>query len=167
MSLSLWAWAGWEFLAWQRGKQARRIAYMKALQISRRRKKPLLIIGEPDGEYPCPPGPQDVVVDLRQKSACKNYVQANVESMSMFKSKQFGAVLVSHVLEHVCDPEKALRELTRVADVTIAVYPSPWRVVTWLIPGHVWVVFETKDGPKFLRIRRKCNLPGRYGTGSE
>ena len=160
--LAAWARGGWIL-----GKVDRREKYDAALHAARLRGKPLLVVGEPDGEYPCPPGPSDVLVDLRERSVCRNYVRANVEDLSRFRTKQFGATLCSHVLEHVCDPRRAISELARVSDEVFVSYPKGYRLVTYLIPGHTWLITEPSPGKlTFSRLRSpsSCNVGNRYGV---
>ena len=147
-------------------KRERLAMYRKALAASKRSGKPMLVVGEPDGEYPCPPAP-GVVVDLRPSSACKRHVRVSVERMPMFHDKQFGAAFVSHVIEHVEHPAIALRELDRVADQVFVSYPRPWRLTTWLIPGHTWLMVPKRGGFTFHRLRAGGNRPGRYGLGGK
>lgn len=59
-----------------------------------------------------------------------------------FKDKEFGAVIASHVLEHVKDPVIALNELSRVADEVFIITPLWWCPHTWLHPGHRWYVAQ-------------------------
>lgn len=60
-----------------------------------------------------------------------------------FADKTFGAVFVSHVLEHLSttdDAKHALEELNRVAEKVYIVYPSRNSIGGWLTPGHhLWV----------------------------
>jgi len=58
-----------------------------------------------------------------------------------FRDGSIGAVLASHVLEHVPDPELALSEWRRVTGdsaAVVVVTPSWWAPHTWLHPGHRW-----------------------------
>ena len=57
-----------------------------------------------------------------------------------FDDGTFGAVIASHVLEHVRNPGLALAELARVADEVFVVTPPWWAPHTWLHPGHLWFV---------------------------
>jgi ubiquinone/menaquinone biosynthesis C-methylase UbiE len=59
-----------------------------------------------------------------------------------FPDKAFGAVIASHVIEHVKDPVTALNELDRVADEVFVITPRWWAPHTWLHPGHRWYVSE-------------------------
>jgi ubiquinone/menaquinone biosynthesis C-methylase UbiE len=63
--------------------------------------------------------------------------QADVQRLP-FRNKQFGAVIASHVLEHVPRPDVALCELERVADEVFVICPPWWAPHTWLHPGHQW-----------------------------
>ncbi len=58
-----------------------------------------------------------------------------------FASGSMGAVLASHILEHLPNPARALREWSRVTGdpkAVVVVTPSWWAPHTWLHPGHLW-----------------------------
>ncbi len=72
-----------------------------------------------------------------------------------YADREFGAVIASHVLEHLSDVQAALDEWTRVADEVFVIVPWWWTPHAWLHPGHQVVFF----GGRPLRIR------GRNVTG--
>lgn len=67
---------------------------------------------------------------------------ADAEDLSDFPDGYFGAVLASHILEHLPNPEKALKEWLRVVGgdprALFIVTPSWWAPHTWLHRGHLW-----------------------------
>lgn len=67
---------------------------------------------------------------------------ADAHDLGAFKTGQFGAVLASHVLEHLESPMVALREWRRVTGndpgALFIVTPSWWAPHTLLHPGHLW-----------------------------
>jgi ubiquinone/menaquinone biosynthesis C-methylase UbiE len=87
----------------------------------------------------------DVNVDIAGSGACtrENVCYADAHALP-FADKQFGAVIASHVLEHVDDPARALSELRRVADEVFVICPRWWAPHTWLHPGHRWYLH--RDG---------------------
>ncbi|MFW0859505.1 MAG: methyltransferase domain-containing protein [Dehalococcoidia bacterium] len=126
--------------------------------------KPLLVIGGPMGitwlrrfSEMMAHGYGDVCmdIDLRALRGCPSGVIADVRHIP-FSDKTFGAVFVSHVLEHLPDTrdaKKALTELNRVADAVFIAYPNKYYVVSWLIPDHHLWVWQ-KDGKTHLKQRR-------------
>lgn len=68
----------------------------------------------------------------------------DAQAMPQFTDKQFGAVVASHILEHVAEPAKALAEWRRVGDRIFVVLPSWWAPHTWTHPGHYWY-FPRRD----------------------
>lgn len=68
-----------------------------------------------------------------------------------YPDKHFGACIASHVVEHLDDPEAALREMHRVADKVYAITPKWWAPHTWLHPGHQWFVSSSGEFHKLWR----------------
>lgn len=74
--------------------------------------------------------------------------RADVQDLP-FRAGHFGAVLASHVIEHVPDPDRALAELRRVVGGWRGVHvitPSWWAPHTWLHPGHRWFFVDGQGG---------------------
>lgn len=150
----------WEAYWWWRGQGERREGYAAARRGADARGKRLLVVGEPDGEYPC----GDVTVDLRERSVCPGYVRESVERLP-FADKAFGAAFISYTLEQTCDPARAIAELHRVADEVHVVGPSWWRLTSYLVPGRQWLARRAPEGWRFTRLPwNRCNAPNRYGT---
>ena len=64
-----------------------------------------------------------------------------------FPDKFFGAVIASHCLEQVPDPNTALRELQRVADRVYFVDTKRWDVLAWMHPDQRWLWNERSFVP--------------------
>lgn len=86
----------------------------------------------------CVPKGIDLVgLDINNPSADVN---ADLEKRLPFKSGEFDAVLLVHVIEHLKDPLFALKELARVTKkggVLFISTPSPWSANAWEDPYHV------------------------------
>ncbi len=153
------SWAAWEAAWWTHSRWERGAQWKKARALADAEGKPLLVVGAPMGMYPC----GDFTADLQGAPACPiGGVEASIESLP-FGDKQMGAVYCSHVLEHVCSPQKALAELHRVAEHVVVSYPRAWRAITWFSPGHTWVMWGGQPEWQFMRIRKSCNRPGFLG----
>jgi len=153
-------------LGWEAGWYAfqlmqRKARFAQAQAAARAVGKPLLVVGQPYGQYPC----GDVTLDLKPPPGeCPVEKQGNIESIP-YPDKHFGAVFVSHVVEHVCNPQKALAELRRVADHVFIAYPYPWRLATLVIPGHAWLMSKSGDNYTFRPwFKTNCNTPTYFGT---
>jgi len=109
----------------------------------------------------------DVNLDIERRSV-PNFVQGNIEHMP-FSDKEFGACVVSHVLEHTDDPRKALSECRRVADRVWVINPPLWDVGTWLTPTHKWLVSSGSEyklvryDPRSAWIALACGILMAYG----
>ncbi|MBI4317745.1 MAG: methyltransferase domain-containing protein [Chloroflexi bacterium] len=73
-----------------------------------------------------------------------------------FKDRSIGYVYTSHMIEHIPDPERCLRELSRVARKGCVNAPSKaWEKMAGGVPSHLWfvrvdtgkLVLEEKEEP--------------------
>ena len=91
---------------------------------------------------------------------------ADAHDLSAFRTGQFGAVLASHVLEHLEDPQAALGEWQRVtggdAGALFIVTPSWWAPHTWMHAGHLWYF---PDGKGCSSGCEPVKLGGKVGAG--
>ncbi len=116
--------------------------------------KPLLIVGGPYGSSPLRQifrwhahGAGDYCVDIKP-GACAGApraIEADIRHIPL-PTKSMGAVLASHVLEHlptVADCVASIAELERVADKVYIAWPGKSSLIAWLHPGHhLWVKEE-------------------------
>lgn len=126
--------------------------------------KPLLV-GNPWGVKPYrrwmnmpAHGGGDVVLDIDHK-ALKGQPGAVLGSITHlpFADRAFGAVFMSHVLEHLPtteDAEKALGEMSRVSESVFVVYPSRQSIGGWLTRDHRLWVWQS-GGLTYLKQRGK------------
>jgi hypothetical protein len=138
--------------------------YEAASAVAAEAGKPLLVIGGPMGitwlrrfSKMMAHGYGDVCMDIdpRALRGCPSSVLADIRHIP-FTDKTFGAVFVSHVLEHLPntgDARKAVSELNRVADAVFIAYPHKHYIVSWLIPDHHLWVWQ-KDGRTYLKQRK-------------
>ncbi|MBZ1348612.1 MAG: class I SAM-dependent methyltransferase [Candidatus Nealsonbacteria bacterium] len=63
-------------------------------------------------------------------------LQGDLNKKLPFPDKSFDVYYISHVLEHLNNPETAMREAQRVADWVIVVLPPKWAITNWLDPDH-------------------------------
>jgi hypothetical protein len=99
----------------------------------------------------------DVNLDIVPR-AVPRFTLGDIQDLSMFQSKRFGAAYASHVLEHVENPDAALRELQRVADNVFVITPLPIWPWAWLHPDHKWIMWGTT---KLWRLPQNGMSPGR------
>ena len=119
--------------------------------------KPLLVVGNPYGNYPC----GDVTVDIKPNDECPVMIRADICDLSMFDDKSFGSVFASHVLEHVEDIENGFRELCRVADKVFISYPFPHSLSVYALgdsclgfSGHLWKIYSAPPETEYIEYRR-------------
>jgi ubiquinone/menaquinone biosynthesis C-methylase UbiE len=91
----------------------------------------------------------DINLDIVSRDVPR-FILGDIQKLNMFRNKQFGAVYASHVLEHVEDPDAALKELNRVADKVFVITPLPILPWAWLHPDHKWIMWGTM---------KLCKLP--------
>jgi len=99
----------------------------------------------------------DVNLDVVPRNV-PHFIRGDIQDLSMFSDKQFGAVYASHVLEHVQDPEVALAELHRVAEKVFVITPLPIFPWAWFHPDHRWILWHT---------RKVCKVPNWMRTSMQ
>lgn len=85
----------------------------------------------------------DVNLDIVPREV-PHFVNGDIQKLSLFEDKQFGAVYASHVVEHVEDVDTALQELDRVAETVYVITPFPLWPSAWIYPGHKWILWKRK-----------------------
>jgi len=154
--------AAWEVFWFAMGHVDRRKLYRKARAAADASGRPLLVVGTPDGMYPC----GDVTVDIRDSGECPDFRRVVLGDEPLpFPDGYFGAVFVSHVVEHTCRPDAAMAELQRVSGGRVFnSYARPWRLATWYLSG--WITTRNAAGEfSFRRPPRRCNIPKFLGDG--
>jgi len=81
----------------------------------------------------------DVNMDIAGKGPCtpENVCYGDIGKIP-YPDKYFGAVIASHVVEHIPNPQKAMAEMHRVADKVYAITPVWWAPHTWIYWDHKW-----------------------------
>lgn len=87
----------------------------------------------------------------------KIFIQANVENLP-FKDKVFDFVFCSHLLEHVENPDKAIKELTRVAKRGYIEVPNAILDLFKPFPPHLWYCSYTNNTLTFRQKEKKNNF---------
>lgn len=124
----------WESGWWAKRLYERRKVFEQARAHARDVKRPLVVIGAPDGGitggYPC----GDFTVDL-VKSDCPNSIAADITKPLPFKDDSV-VVFESCTLECVPHFEAAVREIKRVSGGHIfSVRVEPWTLTTMVYPS--------------------------------
>lgn len=123
------------FRRWYWARRARQAADARGkpmLNVGAGSSKTALFGGTEYGDVNCDYGLENVC-DAHNKEPC------HCDATKLpFEDKQFGAVLLSHVLEHIPDYETARAELERVADEVFIITPQWWAPHTWFYWDHVW-----------------------------
>ena len=123
-----------------RNYQDRRNALWVARQLASVSNKQSINIGANCGGWLVPDF-GDVKCDIRPKHGC---VPCDILDLSQYQDKQFSVAFLSHVLEHVEEPEKALVEVERIADHVVVVLPVATDPSAFFHPDHKWMFFGGK-----------------------
>jgi len=159
----LLAFAGHQAVAAGSEMAERKRLFAEAHGLAAERGKPVLVVGRPVHvalEYPCA---TDVTLDLNPavlETCPVGGVVADVRSIP-YRDKHFGAVLVSHVLEHMADLEDAQlawAELWRVSDTVLVAYPRKGFIRNWVHGDHHLWTYPQEDGTLLVEER---HLPAR------
>lgn len=87
----------------------------------------------------------------------KIFMEADVENLP-FKDKVFDFVFCSHLLEHVENPDKAIKELTRVAKKGYVEVPNAILDLFRPFPAHLWYCSYTNNILTFRQKENKNNF---------
>ena len=97
----------------------------------------------------------------KKYNGTKKFIQCNVEN-TLFKDNEFDFVIASHILEHVDDPFKFCKEITRIGKRGYIEVPTPlWDNLMdgphFSKYGHKWwITFD--DAKNKIIINRKINI---------
>lgn len=86
----------------------------------------------------------------------KTFVEADVENLP-FKDKVFDFVFCSHLLEHVNDPEKAIKELVRVSKKGYIEVPNSILDLLKPFPPHLWYCLFVDNTLIFKQREKNTN----------
>ena len=139
------------YLVW---KLERSIRFKDAIKNAKKIGKPLINVGCGNEKYFS--GMSDVNVDVVDRRA-KNFIKADVHNLSMFKHEQFGSSFISHIIEHVRNPKRAMKELKRISHNVFVVVPSFLFIDSWVHPDHRRVFFYPFN-KKSMNINWRLNL---------
>jgi ubiquinone/menaquinone biosynthesis C-methylase UbiE len=84
-----------------------------------------------------------------------------------FKDKEFDYARCHHVIEHTQDPDKACRELIRIAKEGILSFPPPQAEMMFGRKDHHWFVFVDRGRLLFVKKRHSSYGVARKVTGCE
>ena len=131
---------GWIGIGFLYNEIQKRQVEAEATRLAELSAKPILSVGAKCNLF------GDVRCDIEPKCGA---IYCNAEDLSQFADKEFSVALLSHVLEHLENPDRALAEAERVADSVLVITPSPIFPQTWLHPDHKWVYLDDRK----IRIR--------------
>jgi membrane protein DedA with SNARE-associated domain len=145
----------WQLIVWFLEIHDKTRKYRAALACARNSGKPFLV-GNPWGVKPFrrlfnkpAHGSGDICLDIdRQALLGQPGAVVGTVTHLPFADKAFGAVFLSHVLEHLPttdDAKQALEEMKRVADSVFIAYPSKQSIAGWIVRGHhLWIWQDEK-----------------------
>jgi SAM-dependent methyltransferase len=130
-------------LLFTKQRKEKEVAFERAKEIRKITGKPIINVGcgntKPFVEE------SDVNIDKVYRNV-PNFVLCDIEKGIPFPDKYFGVAFCSHVIEHLNDPIKGIKEIERVSDYQIYVIPKNYDVINFLTPFHKWIVVEESDG---------------------
>lgn len=97
----------------------------------------------------------DISAPIATKCEKHAVCYCDATNLKQYPDKHFGSLVALHILEHLDDPDAALKEWNRVADKLFIVVPRWWSILAFTHPGHMWYFYDgNPDGPK-IRLRKK------------
>ena len=116
-------------------------AHWVANTLSRGSDKPTISVGAGCGQRGAFPSWGDLKCDIEPSGDC---FYCDVMDLSEVPDKIYSVALASHVLEHVENPEYALKEIQRIAD-NVVVLPSWSSPTAYLARSHRHVILGTQS----------------------
>lgn len=114
--------------------------FENAVSYSEQIQKPLLVIGTPKGKHACGDFTVDISGCVTEQCPVGGIILSAYDLDQIFYSKYFGAAVFSHVLEHLEEPEQALRKALGVSDRVYMAGPANNRIYSRLLnPEHISV----------------------------
>lgn len=84
------------------------------------------------------------------------FVNANVNKLP-FKNKEFDFSFCCHLLEHVDDPARAIKEITRVSKAGYVEIPNGVIETVQPFISHIWFVYRNENKLIFVRKSKKIH----------
>jgi len=126
---------GWEVGAWLRRRERRSATYDRALRRARELRRPLVVVGAPDGGVTAGYGPGDLVVDVAPSSGPWRSMQWDICDPLPWPPGCC-VVFCSCVLEYVRDVDAAIANLSFVSGGELFVVTvEPWSLAAHLYPN--------------------------------
>jgi len=130
----------WFGIGWLLEEQEKTDAEAEARTLAKESQKPIINIGAKQNPF------GDVRCDINPECGT---TFCDAHDMSQYRDKEFSVAMLSHVVEHLDDPDRAIAEAQRIADNVIILVPSPIFPQSWLMPQHKWLIFPDRK----VRIR--------------
>ena len=147
----------WSLFCWRFSINERQENFRLARGASDSSGKPLLVVGKPQEwdfsivGHPC--GDVTLDIDPRVLEQCRTSGIVGDVTTIPFPDKYFGAVYVSHVLEHLDSQvafNQAMDEIHRVADAVFVCWPRWWSPGAWSHPDHKLLLGEKNGTVTFI-----------------
>ena len=92
----------------------------------------------------------DINADIVEQPV-KNFMIVDAEDLSMFKDKEFSVIFASHIIEHVKNPVEVMKEMHRIADRVMTIYPPLYSPGAYLTLSHRWLITRKNSELKFTK----------------
>mgnify|MGYP003876894409 CR=1 FL=1 len=100
----------------------------------------------------------DISASIEAECAPGTVCYCDATDLSKYPDKHFGSLVALHILEHLDNPDAALKEWNRVADKVFIVVPRWWSALAFTHPGHMWYFYGGDPAGAKIRLRRKMSF---------
>jgi hypothetical protein len=100
----------------------------------------------------------DISASKIESCGKKKVCYCDATDLSKYPDKYFGSLAALHILEHLDDPDAALREWERVSDKVFIVVPRWWSLLAFTHPGHMWYFSNGDPKSKKYKLRSRMSL---------